>query len=192
MGIWAILHQNGHHISYFSKKLSPRTQKTLTYFREMLVIAKAISKFKDYFLGHKFTTRIDQTSLRRLLDQNLQTPEQQEWLHKFLGYDCMIEYKLEKDNLVAYALSIMMSLSWFKLENWFLPKLKWQCNGITSYKHWYNNVSLNLYSKPSGLLQPLPIPSQVWEHIAMDFIIDWKGIIMLELWLNYLWWTFLL
>lgn len=30
---------------------------------------------------------------------------QQEWLHKFLGYDFTIEYKLRKDNLAADALS---------------------------------------------------------------------------------------
>jgi len=49
-----------------------------------------------YLLGHRFIIRTDQKSLRNLMDQSLQTPEQQEWLHRFLGYDFTIKYKPEK------------------------------------------------------------------------------------------------
>lgn len=84
-------------IAYFSKKLAPRMQKKSSYFREMLAIVEAIAKFRHYLLGHKFIIRTDQKSLRNLLDQNLQTSEQQEWLHRFLGYDFVIEYKPGKE-----------------------------------------------------------------------------------------------
>jgi len=82
-GIGAVLHQNGHPIAYFSKKLAPRIQKKSAYFREMMAIAEAIAKFRHYLLGHRFIIRTDQKSLRSLMDQNLQTPEQQEWFTNF-------------------------------------------------------------------------------------------------------------
>ena len=71
----------------------------------MLAIAEAIAKFRHYLLGHKFIIRTDQKSLRSLMEQPLQTPEQQQWLHRFLGYDCVIEYKARKENLAADSLS---------------------------------------------------------------------------------------
>lgn len=46
----------------------------------------------------------------------------------------------------------------------------------------FQSVKTN-QTKPSGLLQPLPIPSQPWTHIFMDFI---KGL-PLSQWFNSLW-----
>jgi hypothetical protein len=63
VGIGAVLHQQGHSIAYFSKKLVPRNQKKSAYFREMLAIAEAMAKFRHYLLGHKFIIRTDQKSL---------------------------------------------------------------------------------------------------------------------------------
>ena len=40
-----------------------------------------------------------------LVDQTIQTPEQQAWVHKFLGYDFFIEYKPGKENEGADAIS---------------------------------------------------------------------------------------
>jgi hypothetical protein len=110
-GMGAVLQQEGHPIAYFSKKLVPRNQKKSAYFREMLAISEAIAKFRHYLLGHKFIIKTDQKSLKNLMDQTLQTPEQQQWLHKFLGYDFTIEYKPGKENVAADALSRMMSLA---------------------------------------------------------------------------------
>lgn len=63
IGVGAVLSQNGHPIAYFSKKLAPRMQKKSAYFRELLAITEAVSKFRHYLLGHKFVIRTDQKSL---------------------------------------------------------------------------------------------------------------------------------
>lgn len=112
IGVGAVLSQNGHPIAYFLKKLAPRMQKQSAYTRELLAITEALVKFRHYLLGNKFTERTYQRSLKSLMDQSLQTPEQQAWLHKFLGYDFKIEYKPSKDNQAANALSRMFALSW--------------------------------------------------------------------------------
>lgn len=41
--IGMVMHQNGHSIAYFSKKLARKTQKESTYFREMLAITEVIA-----------------------------------------------------------------------------------------------------------------------------------------------------
>jgi len=55
-------------------------------------------------LGNKFI-RTDQKRLKELLEQQLQTPKQQQWLPKFLGYDFTIQYKLGREIIPADALS---------------------------------------------------------------------------------------
>ncbi|GAU35592.1 hypothetical protein TSUD_295280 [Trifolium subterraneum] len=123
IGIGAVLSQQGHPIAYFSKKLGPTSQKQSGYLREFRAITEALAKFRHYLLGHKFIIRTDQQSLESLLDQTLQTPEQQAWLHKFIGFDFTIEYKPGKDNKAADALSRMFSLSWSEPQSQFLKDL---------------------------------------------------------------------
>ena len=90
----------------------------------MLAIVEAIAKFRHYLLGHKFNIKTNQKSLRSLMEQPLQTPEQQEWLHRFLGYDFVIEYKAGKENLAADSLSRMMMLSWSEPQASILQKIE--------------------------------------------------------------------
>lgn len=251
IGVGAVLGHNGHPIAYYSKKLAPRMQKQSAYTRELLAITEALAKFRHYLLGNKFIIRTDQRSLKSLMDQSLQTPEQQAWLHKFLGYDFKIEYKPGKDNQAADALSRMFSLAWSEPHSLFLdelrdrlatdPRLKqllethkqneeasnytvkedflfWKGRltvpsedeiiqkilqeyhsspigghaGVTrtlarlkAQFYWPRmQEDVKVYIQkclicqqaksdntlPAGLLQPLPIPQQVWEDVAMDFI----------------------
>lgn len=126
IGVGAVLSQNGHPIAYFSKKMSPRMQRQSAYTRELFAITEALAKFRHYLLGHKFTIKTDQKSLKSLLDQSVQTPEQQAWLHKFIEYDFKIKYKPGKDNIVVDALSRIFFMAWSEPQSNFLQTLRQQ------------------------------------------------------------------
>lgn len=115
-GIGAILLQQGYPIAYFSQKLSSRIQQASTYHREIFAITQAVSKWRQYLLGRQFTILTDQQSLRNLTTQTIQTPEQQKWLTKLVGYDFSILYRPGKHNAAADALSrtpeaVLMTIS---------------------------------------------------------------------------------
>jgi len=122
-GIKAVLSQNNHPIAYFSKKLSPRMQRQSTYVREFYAIIEALAKFCHYLLGHKFVIKTDQKGLKELLEQQLQTPEQQQWLPKFIGFDFTIQFKSGRDNIVADALSRSFMLAWSAPQNQWLKRV---------------------------------------------------------------------
>lgn len=104
-GVGAILMQKGHPLAYFSRQLSPRLKAASTYAREMFAITEAVKKWRQYLLGQRFTIQTDHKSLRSLIHQTIQTPEQQRWLFKLLGYDFDIQYKPGTMNGPADALS---------------------------------------------------------------------------------------
>jgi hypothetical protein len=250
-GVGAVLSQNHHPIAFFSKKLNPRMQRQSAYVRELFAITEAMAKFRHYLLGHQFIIRTDQKSLKSLMDQTIQTSEQQNWLHKFLGFDFSIEYKPGRDNIAADALSrafmafssqqslLLQQIRLAIQQDTALAALKAQCeagtspdpnytvqHGLLFWKnrlvvptspHIVNRILLEYHASPvgghsgihrtkaricqqffwphmtkditkfvtecltcqqaksstalpAGLLQPLPIPLQIWEDIAMDFI----------------------
>ncbi|KAL4354641.1 hypothetical protein GQ457_06G032960 [Hibiscus cannabinus] len=105
VGIGTVLTQDNRPLAYFSQKLSPRMQGASTYNREMFVVTQAVGKWRQYLLGRKFTILTDQQSLRELTQQTIQTPEQQRWLSKLIGYNFEICYRPGKMNSVADALS---------------------------------------------------------------------------------------
>lgn len=75
-GTGVILSQARHLIALFSQKLGPRIQNQPAYVRESCAIIEALAKFRQYLMGHKFITRKNQKSLKEILEQTLQTPEQ--------------------------------------------------------------------------------------------------------------------
>jgi hypothetical protein len=106
VGMGAVLIQNGHPICYFfSKQFCPRMLQASTYVRELCAITTAVKKWRTYLLGSTFTIYTDQRSLRELMTQIIQTPEQQFYLAKLLGYSYEIVYKPGPQNRVADALS---------------------------------------------------------------------------------------
>ena len=79
--------------------------KASTYVRELYAITQAVARWRHYLLGRKFTIRTDHRSLKELMSQVIQTPEQQYYLTKLLGYEFDIVYRAGKANAAADSLS---------------------------------------------------------------------------------------
>lgn len=105
VGIGAVLMQDNHPISYYSKKLGPKLQVASTYIKELHAIVEAVHKWRQYLLGRFFIIRTDHKSIKELLQQVIQTPDQQVYIRKLLGYHFKIEYKPGQANQAADALS---------------------------------------------------------------------------------------
>ena len=80
-------------------------QRASTYHREMYAITQVVRKWRQYFLGRKFTIIIDQQPLKNLTEQVIQTLEQQKWISKLVGYEFDIIYRPGKNNEAVDALS---------------------------------------------------------------------------------------
>ncbi|XP_058767801.1 uncharacterized protein LOC131641513 [Vicia villosa] len=105
VAVGAVLSQQGHPLAFFSKKLCNLLQTSSVYVREMYAITEAVKKWRQYLIGRHFHIYTDQKSLKNLLVQTIQTPEQQKWAAKLQGFQFDIFYKPGKANLVADALS---------------------------------------------------------------------------------------
>lgn len=97
--------QREHPDTYYSKKLSPLRQRASTYAKELWAITDAVQKWRRYLWGNEFTIHTNHWSLKNLLEQTIQTPKQQFFLTKLLGYKYHIEYKKGIENGGANALS---------------------------------------------------------------------------------------
>ncbi|GKD33575.1 ty3-gypsy retrotransposon protein [Tanacetum coccineum] len=105
VGIGAVIMQNGKPLSYFSRRLGPRMRLAATYQKELFAIVEAVYKWRQYFLGHRFTICTDHRSLKELMQQVIQTPLQYKYVRKLMGFNFAIEYKTGTTNMVADALS---------------------------------------------------------------------------------------
>lgn len=70
----------------------------------MVAMVEAVKKWRHYLVCRPFTIITDHQSLRDLVTQRVQTPEQQRYLKNLLGYDFTIVYQPGKNNTVADAL----------------------------------------------------------------------------------------
>lgn len=104
-GIRAVFQQQGRPIAFTSQALGPKNQALSTYERELIVIVHAVKKWKSYLQGRHFLIKTDHCSLKYFLNQLVNTPFQQKWVTKLLGFDYEIQYKKGCDNVVADALS---------------------------------------------------------------------------------------
>lgn len=76
-----------------------------------MVTVFAKKKWRYYLLGHHFIIRMDQKSLKYLMDQGLLEEDQQKWIIKLLEFDFEIQYQPRQVNSVANTLSKQGELS---------------------------------------------------------------------------------
>lgn len=74
-----------------------------------MAIVFAVQKWRDYLIGQKFYNRIDQKSLKFLMEQHEANPEYKKWMIKLMGYQFEIQYQLQTKNKVVDALSRISS-----------------------------------------------------------------------------------
>lgn len=110
LGIGAVLSLHGHPIAFFSKKLSPRMQEK--------------SDIGHYGFGHFFIIRTYKESLKHLGDQVIQTPEQEAYLPKLMGYRFPIEYKPGQSKQAADALSRLCFMAVSIPQSTFLDEVR--------------------------------------------------------------------
>lgn len=104
VGMGAILSQRGHPIAYFSKPFPLKLHHASTYVRELFAVTTAVRKWRQYLLGHRFTIITDHRSLKELLTQVIQTPEQHMYLARLMGFDYQIQFRSGASNQAADAL----------------------------------------------------------------------------------------
>lgn len=119
----AVLIQNQWNVTYFNQMLTARARLKSVYGRKLMVIVLVIQKWWPYFLGRHFIIRMDQRSLKFLLEQRMMTVEHQRWLYKLLWYDFEIKYRLELENNEVDALS--RNLMWWQYHFlwWWIGRL---------------------------------------------------------------------
>lgn len=132
-GIGAVLMQDKHPIAYISKSLGPKQQAMSIYERELLAIVYAIQKWSTYLTHGHFIIKTDQKSIKYLLEQRLNTPFQQVWMSKLMGFDFEIHYKEGLENRAADALSRNAAAELLPLmldngQEGLLSKIKDACN----------------------------------------------------------------
>lgn len=104
-GMDAVLSQGGHPIAFCSKQWCPKLLSSSTHVRELATITTVVKKWRQYLLRHHFIILTYHRSLKELMNQVVQTPEQHRYLARLLGFDYSIQYQTGKTNVVADALS---------------------------------------------------------------------------------------
>jgi len=103
-GIGAIISQAGHPIAFVVETDASGTGIG-AIIHKLAAITTAIKKWHHYLLGHHFVILTDHQSLRDLMTQAVQTPEQHRYLIRLLGFEYTTQYQPGCENGVADTLS---------------------------------------------------------------------------------------
>ncbi|XP_031250332.1 uncharacterized protein LOC116108204 [Pistacia vera] len=174
-GIGAVLMQHKHPIAYFSKKLSSWMQLASAYARELCVVTEAVMRWRQYLLGRKFIIlsykwgkdNIATDAFSCQFVDELPPVEQ-----SFLALSVPTFKILQniRDYLVTDAHCAALLADFHSSSTW--PpgySLGKDVKDFIQGCHVYNQAKYQARSF-GGLLQPLPIPAQIWEEVALDFI----------------------
>jgi hypothetical protein len=105
VGFGAVLHQGAGPLAFFSRPFVARHLKLAAYERELIGLVQAVRHWRPYLWGRHFLIRTDHYSLKFILDQRLSTVPQHQWISKLFGFNFTVEYRPDRLNTVANALS---------------------------------------------------------------------------------------
>ena len=100
-----VLVQEGHPISFESKKLKETKQRYLAYEKEMMAVVHFLEIWKHYLLGIKFVVVTDNVANTYFKTQKKLTPKQARWQEFLVEFDFSWVHRLRSQNHVADALS---------------------------------------------------------------------------------------
>ncbi|MCO5599979.1 hypothetical protein L7F22_054086 [Adiantum nelumboides] len=101
----AVLLQEGHAITYESRRLSSDEQMLGIYEKELLAILHALDSWKHYLLWTPFILRTDHQSLKYFMTQTKLSDKQMRWANFLSRFNFDIAHIAGKHNQVADALS---------------------------------------------------------------------------------------
>ena len=104
-GLGGVLKQEGHVISYDSRKLKIHEKNYATYDLELNSIIHALKMWFHHLIGRRFFLMFDNISLKYLFDQQNMNARKARWLAFLREYDFEIKHIKWKENKVVDALS---------------------------------------------------------------------------------------
>ena len=97
--------QDGKVVAYASRQLKFHEQNYPTHDLELAAVVFSLKIWRHCLHGERCRVYTDHKSLKYLLTQKELNLRQRRWLELFKDYDCIIDYRPGKANVVADALS---------------------------------------------------------------------------------------
>ena len=104
-GIGGVLMQNGHPITYESRKLMGNQLRWPTHKKELYAVVHCLSSWRHYVSGRRTKVFSDNISLKYLDTKAQSTPNELRWSDTIISMDVEFINKPRQDNLVPDALS---------------------------------------------------------------------------------------
>jgi hypothetical protein len=136
-GLGGVLTQNGHVISYDSRKLKEHEGNYTTYDLELDVIVHALKTWRHYLMGKKFELRIDDNGLKYLFEQSTLNARKTRWLEFLSEHDFDINHIKGKEKKFIDALNIrvhIMHATTISVHNSYLKSII--LDVVITYQHY--------------------------------------------------------
>ncbi|XP_049406074.1 uncharacterized protein LOC125869661 [Solanum stenotomum] len=130
VGIGAVLMQKGKPIAYFSEKLRGAPLQYSAYDKELYALVRALANWQHYLWHKEFVIRTDHEALKHIRVQNKLNRRHAKWIEFIESFPYVINYKQDKENIVADSLSRRYAL---------MNTLTSRLMGFESLKELYSN-----------------------------------------------------
>ncbi|XP_050217488.1 uncharacterized protein LOC126668325 [Mercurialis annua] len=189
LGIGAVLSQNSRPVAYFSEKPNGAKLNYSTYDVEFYTVVQAVKHWRHYLYHKEFVLYTDHEALKHLHRQDKVSPRHATWVAYLQRFTFVVKHKAGVTNRVADALSRRSN---------FLVSLRVEVPGLDSFtdlletdpyfsvvmrkptirkevEKYVQRCRVCQVSKGAatnaGLYMPLPVPSQPWADVSMDFVL---------------------